>query len=119
MEGLRSEQKARAGFYTATNIINESIKSGLLVDVDESFRTGQGKADLVNYVMDGTIPLSKDWDKGLSSSQIVSKAQYTLQVMFLGIQLEIRNQVTIKPDAVKEYNKIRDIYKKNGGELEY
>ncbi|RFS18645.1 hypothetical protein DVR12_27420 [Chitinophaga silvatica] len=32
-EASEVEQKARAGFYTATNIINESIKSGLLVNV--------------------------------------------------------------------------------------
>ena len=51
------EQEDRSFFYSATNLVDFYIKNGQIEKVGAgSLVNGKGRADLINYVNDGTLP---------------------------------------------------------------
>ncbi|ASZ10855.1 hypothetical protein KTO58_21180 [Chitinophaga pendula] len=113
------EQAQRRTFYQATNLINSYIKDGMFVRLDQTFRTGQGKADLINFINDGTIPLTGNWAQGLGSSQVRSMSEYSLTVMHVGIQILKDQGIPLKESVSKSFSNLKDIYQRNGGEKKY
>jgi hypothetical protein len=113
------EQQQRSAFYKATNLVNSYINEGYFVKLDETFRTGKGKADIINFLTDGSISLPDRWAQGLSSKEIRSTAEYTLSVMHVGMQIAKDQNISIQKSVSENYSKIKEIYQRNGGEKVY
>ncbi len=77
------EPKLRNGFYTATNLVDKTINDPKLTSALKAIgkinEAGNFRADLINYVTDGTAP--SNYKEGMSTEQ---KSIYNQAVKAIG-----------------------------------
>lgn len=98
------EKGDRIAFYQATNIVDNS-KEGLPI----IFQGGQGRADLINLLMDGTLPTYNFANKNVA--EVRMQTDYLLKLMSMGAELGVANGVKIREEMAQRYKAILEINK--------
>jgi len=101
--------KSMDGFYTATNMVDNSRS------ITTEFKTGQGRVDLINYVLDGTFPASYNL-VGKTQSETRKITGYMLRLMNNAEKvLKENGKGGLRKTEYENNSSIYKIYIENGG----
>ena len=84
---------------------------------DKSLVNGQGRADLINFVTDGTLPMGNTPLENMSKGQL----EYNLRIMFTGVQLLYRDNErgNINQQTGETFRNLNDAYQQQGGNVNF
>jgi hypothetical protein len=111
--GKAKEQGDRAGFYKATNLIDENLFYNKIED--KVLKNGGGRTALINFITDGSLPTGTINTKNLSVNQL----EYNLRVIYTGIQIMSPDGIKVKSGVEKIFPELIEAYKKAGGKIDF
>jgi RHS repeat-associated protein len=112
-DASRKEQDNRATFYYATNLIDRYINNKRIGD--KSLTTGEGRANLINFIVDGTMPIGNSKIEDLSLPDL----EKNLRIVYTGIQILYKERLQYQQEFDKTLQPLISSYKAKGGKLNF
>ena len=100
---LGDEYDLRQGFYNATNLVGNAFKENVIGD--KTLLNQEGRVSLINFISDGTLP--------------ISNSEYQLSVAYTGVQLMQREGMKIRKETKASIQDLLKKYKADGGGKKY
>jgi len=110
---MTKENNDRTGFYNATNTVDKYLNKNLIGD--KTLSTPVGRADLINFLTDGTLPTGNIPISNLSQNDI----EKDLRTFYTGYQIVLKEGVQYRTELTGKFTELNDAYKKNGGKLNF
>lgn len=92
------------------NLINAQTEIG-----EKSLAGVQGRKDLINFLVDGTLPMGNNKVEDLTLEQL----DYNLKVFYTGIQFIYGGGIAYQKELDKTLGNLISAYKKVGGKADY
>lgn len=118
-EASTKEQKHRQAFYDATNWANAFIDAGKLINFP-SLATGKGKSDLINFFVDGTLPMGNAKIGDLTLSQLTNNLEvFKVGIHFLDYMKTRGEKVEVGKSLTNTLSELISAYQRAGGNNSY